>query len=135
MLVNTSPGLVGRIGHIRGKPVTNTTRQALEWTPQGKRRVDWPKMTWKHWRCGKGSWLVKDPTNEDGPKPSALSFWRSAIVALCSQGSEDLVRKHNIHSLLLFLILIVYLFETFPKKNIFLLVRQPTILSWSIKFV
>lgn len=34
------------IGHTLRKSVTNTTRQALTWNPQGKRRSGQPKNTW-----------------------------------------------------------------------------------------
>ena len=33
------------IGHTLRKPVTNTTRQALSWNPQGKRKVGRPRQT------------------------------------------------------------------------------------------
>ena len=35
------------IGHTLRKPASNTTRQALEWNPQGKRKVGRPKQTWR----------------------------------------------------------------------------------------
>lgn len=37
----------GWLGHTLRKPTTNITRQALEWNPQGKRRVGRPKKTWR----------------------------------------------------------------------------------------
>ena len=36
----------GWIGHTLLKPATNTTRQALSWNPQGKRKVGRPRQTW-----------------------------------------------------------------------------------------
>ena len=35
----------GWIGHTLRKPATNTTRQALSWNPQGKRKVERPRQT------------------------------------------------------------------------------------------
>ncbi len=37
----------GWIGHTLRKPVTNVTRQALSWNPQGRRKVGRPKQTWR----------------------------------------------------------------------------------------
>ena len=37
----------GWIGHTLWKPATNTTRQALSWNPQGKRKVGRPRQTWR----------------------------------------------------------------------------------------
>ena len=38
----------GWIGHTLRKPAaTNTTRQALSWNPQGKRKVGRPRQTWR----------------------------------------------------------------------------------------
>ncbi|XP_062616049.1 uncharacterized protein LOC134277754 [Saccostrea cucullata] len=35
------------IGHTLRKPSNNTTKQALDWNPQGKRRVERPRQTWR----------------------------------------------------------------------------------------
>lgn len=35
------------IGHTLRRPTTNTTRQALTWNPQGKRRIGRPRNTWR----------------------------------------------------------------------------------------
>ena len=37
----------GWIGQTLRKPVSNITRQALEWNPQGKGKVGRPKQTWR----------------------------------------------------------------------------------------
>ena len=37
----------GWIGHTLRKPASNITRQALDWNPQGKRKVGRPKQTWR----------------------------------------------------------------------------------------
>ena len=37
----------GWIGHTLRKPTSNITRQALDWNPQGKRKVGRPKQTWR----------------------------------------------------------------------------------------
>jgi hypothetical protein len=34
------------IGHTLRKPATKTTRQALRWNPQGKKKRDRPQNTW-----------------------------------------------------------------------------------------
>jgi len=35
------------IGHTLWKPTSDTTRQALEWDPQGKRKLGRPVKTWR----------------------------------------------------------------------------------------
>jgi len=35
------------IGHTLRKPATDTTKQALKWNPQGKRKVGKPVKTWR----------------------------------------------------------------------------------------
>ena len=35
------------IGHTLRKPFSNTTRQALNWNPQGKRKRGRPRNTWR----------------------------------------------------------------------------------------
>ena len=35
------------IGHTLRKPTTNTTRQALKWNPQGKRKRGRPRNSWR----------------------------------------------------------------------------------------
>ena len=37
----------GWIGHTLRKPVTSTTRQALTWNPQGKRKRGRPRNSWR----------------------------------------------------------------------------------------
>ncbi|XP_071094863.1 uncharacterized protein [Haliotis cracherodii] len=37
----------GWIGHTLRKPISNITRQALSWNPQGKRKRGRPKNTWR----------------------------------------------------------------------------------------
>ena len=37
----------GWIGHTLQKTATITTRQALSWNPQGKRKVGRPRQTWR----------------------------------------------------------------------------------------
>ena len=38
---------LGWIGHTLGKPVSSTTRLALTWNPQGKRRRGRPRNSWR----------------------------------------------------------------------------------------
>ena len=35
------------IGHTLRKPPNNTTRQALRWNPQEKRKRGWPRNSWR----------------------------------------------------------------------------------------
>jgi hypothetical protein len=37
----------GWLGHTLRKPTSNTTRQALTWNPQGKRKIGRPRNTWR----------------------------------------------------------------------------------------
>ena len=73
----------GWIGHTLRKPSDNITRQALDWNPQGKRKVGRPKLTWRR-------------SVESEAKATGLSWaqlkttagnrvrWRGVIAALCS---------------------------------------------------
>ena len=78
----------GWIGHTLRKPGTNTTRQALEWNPQGKRKVGRPKQTWRR--------SVEDEAKAAGWTWAQLKKmapnrvrWRSAVAALCSPTGEE----------------------------------------------
>ena len=77
----------GWIGHTLRKPATSTTRQALTWNPQGKRKRGRPKNTWRRdteaelKRQGI-SWAEAEKTaqSRDG--------WRRVVDGLCSTGSD-----------------------------------------------
>ena len=73
------------IGHILRKPVSNITRQALKWNPQGKRKVGHPKQTW--WRstddeikAAGTTWAQLKRTSQNRVR------WREVVAALCSTG-------------------------------------------------
>ena len=69
------------IGHTLRKPVSNTTRQALTWNPQGKRSRGRPKNTWRRdlqadtKRLG-GTWSQIEKNASD------RELWRSLVDGL-----------------------------------------------------
>ena len=70
------------IGHTLRKPATSTTRQALQWNPQGARRRGRPQETWK--RC-----VERDMKHlgygwsELGKMAQDKKGWKSLIRGLC----------------------------------------------------
>lgn len=71
------------IGHILRRDQTNIARQALDWNPQGRRRVGRPKATWrrtieKEARSANKSW------GEIKNLAQNRTRWRCFIEALCS---------------------------------------------------
>ena len=75
------------IGHTLRKPVSNTTRQALDWNPQGKRKVGRPKQTWKRsveaeMKTAGRSWDELKRTSQNRVR------WRSVVAALCSPRNQ-----------------------------------------------
>lgn len=78
----------GWIGHTLRKPTDNVTRQALEWNPQGKRKVGRPKQSWRR--------SVESEVKEAGMTWTQLKRtaknrvrWRGDVAALCSTGSQQ----------------------------------------------
>ena len=76
------------IGHTLRKPIDNTTRQALEWNPQGKRNKGRPKKTWRR--------TVSEEHNAIGMTWDQIKRvaknrvrWRKLVEALCSGRSEE----------------------------------------------
>ncbi|KAL6482647.1 hypothetical protein MHYP_G00075190 [Metynnis hypsauchen] len=76
----------GWIGHTLRKPADNITRQALEWNPQGKRKVGRPKQTWRR--------SVESEAKSAGMTWTQLKKaaqnrvrWRGVVAALCSTRS------------------------------------------------
>ena len=76
------------IGHTLRKPANNTTRQALEWNPQGKRKTGQPKKSWKR--------TVNEEHQEIGMSWNQIKRvsknrvrWRKLVEALCSGRSEE----------------------------------------------
>ena len=71
------------IGHTLRKPVSNITRQALQWNPQGKRKRGRPKNTWRcntvaEMETAGYTWkqLAEQTKNRRG--------WRTVVSGLCS---------------------------------------------------
>ena len=71
------------IGHTMRKPINNITRQALQWNPQGKRKVGRPLTSWRRSceeemkRCGQ-TWGQVTKIAQNRVR------WRVAVEALCS---------------------------------------------------
>ena len=76
----------GWIGHTLQKPVSNITRQGLEWNPQGKRKVGRLKQTWRQStddeiKTAGFTWAELKRTSQN-------RVWRRGVVAaLCSTGN------------------------------------------------
>ena len=68
------------IGHTLRKSPSKVTRQALDWNPRGKRKVDRPKQTWRR---------SSDAEVKAAGMTKRISqnrvLWRSAVAALCSR--------------------------------------------------
>ena len=76
------------IGHTLRKPASNTTRQALKWNPQGKRRVGRPRQTWRRsieteMKAAGMTWTELERTSQNRVR------WRSAVAALCSTRNQE----------------------------------------------
>ena len=73
----------GWIGHTLRKPVTNITKEALDWNPQGKRKVGRPKQTWRRSteaeaKAAGMTWAGVKRISQNRVR------WRSVVAALCS---------------------------------------------------
>ena len=77
----------GWIGHTLRKPASSTTRQALTWDPQGKRKSGRPRNSW---RRDTEAELKQQGTNWFGMTRTAQNRvrWRGVVDGLCSTGSE-----------------------------------------------
>ena len=78
----------GWIGHTLRKPTSNVTRQALDWNPQGKRKVGRPKQTWRRSvdaeaKTAGMTWAKLKGTSQNRVR------WRSVVSALCSTGNQE----------------------------------------------
>ena len=77
----------GWIGHTLRKPTSSTTRQALLWNPQGKRKRGRPKNSWR--RDTEAELKEKDTTWKEAEKAAQNRVrWRSIVDGLCSTRSE-----------------------------------------------
>ena len=77
----------GWIGHTLRKPASSTTRQALTWNPQGKRKRGRPRNSW---RRDTEAELKQQGTNWSGMTRAAQNRvrWRGVVDGLCSTGSD-----------------------------------------------
>ena len=75
----------GWIGHTLRKPASCTTRQALTWNPQGKRKRGRPRNTW---RRDTEAEMSRYGTNWMGITKAAQNRvrWRGVVDGLCSTG-------------------------------------------------
>ena len=76
------------IGHTLRKPASNTTRQALDWNPQGKRKVGRPRQTWRRSieaeaKAAGMTWAELKRTSQNRVR------WRSIVAALCSTRNQE----------------------------------------------
>ncbi|OOY36395.1 hypothetical protein BOV89_12810 [Solemya velum gill symbiont] len=73
----------GWIGHTLRKPAANTTRQALTWNPQGKRKRGRPRNSW---RRDTETEMELQGTNWNGIAQAAQNRvrWRGVVDGLCS---------------------------------------------------
>ena len=74
------------IGHTLRIPVTDTTKQALKWNPQGKRKVGRPAKTWRRsieeeMKKANISWNTAEKIAANRVR------WRSTVDALCTTRS------------------------------------------------
>ena len=77
----------GWIGHTLRKPASSTTRQALTWNPQGKRKRGWPHNSW---RRDIEAELKQQGTSWSGMTRAAQNRvrWWGVVDGLCSTGSD-----------------------------------------------
>ena len=77
----------GWIGHTLRQPASSTTRQALTWSPQGKRKRGRPRNSW---RQDNEVELKQQATNWSGMARAAQKRvrWRGVVDGLCSTGSD-----------------------------------------------
>ena len=76
------------IGHTLRRPESSVTRQALDWNPQGKRKVGRPRQTWRRSveREAKTvglTWTQLKRAAQDRDQ------WRGVVAALCSYGDSQ----------------------------------------------
>ena len=77
------------VGHTLRKPTTNTTRQALTWNPQGKRKKGRPRNTWRRdleadmKKMGK-TWQQLERTAQD------RDAWKGLVGGLCPRRGSRL---------------------------------------------
>ena len=70
------------IGHTLRKPADDVTRMALEWNPQGKRKVGRPPVTWKRTTIAEAKNIGKSWAEIKSVAPNRVR-WKSLVDALC----------------------------------------------------
>ncbi|PVD20866.1 hypothetical protein C0Q70_19028 [Pomacea canaliculata] len=73
----------GWIGHTLHKPADTIAKQALDWNPQGKRRVGRPKQTWKRTAESKAKDIRTTWAQLKGAAQNRVRC-RGVVAALCS---------------------------------------------------
>ena len=73
----------GWLGHTMRKPMNDITRQALEWSPQGKRSRGRPKNTWRR-PVLEGAKGVKKTRAKIKCVAKNRVRWRNLVDVLCS---------------------------------------------------
>ena len=81
----------GWIGHTLRRSSSNVTKQALDWNPQGKRKVGRPNLTWRRSADAEvkpigTTWVELKRASQNRVR------WMSVVMALCS-----LVKQTSIH--------------------------------------
>ncbi|MEE4247060.1 MAG: reverse transcriptase domain-containing protein [Kangiellaceae bacterium] len=71
------------IGHTLRKPAGNIARQALEWNPQGKRKVGRPRKTWRR-SCDEELKMAGITWGSAKKTAQSRVRWRVTVEALCS---------------------------------------------------
>ena len=85
----------GWIGHTLRKPASSTTRQALTWNPQGKRKRGRPRNSW---RRDTEAELKQQGTNWSGMTRASQNRvrWRGVVDGLCSTWSDGHKTKDRV---------------------------------------
>ena len=65
------------VGHILRKDIGNITREAMFWTPDGKRKEERPKITWKRLASAH---LLRSEVQKVAQNRTS---WRNTVEALC----------------------------------------------------
>nr|KAG5704289.1 hypothetical protein BaRGS_012598 [Batillaria attramentaria] len=78
----------GWIGHTMRKSPSNITRQALDWNPQGKRKVGRPRQTWRRSTDAEVKAAGMTWAELKRLSPNRVR-WKSAVVALCSRAEPE----------------------------------------------
>ncbi|KAK2171512.1 hypothetical protein NP493_1055g00002 [Ridgeia piscesae] len=76
------------LGHVLRMPQDSIPKVALRWTPPGKRKRGWPKMTSRQSVMA----VLKEMGLSWGEAQASAknrTLWRSIVVALCPTGDEE----------------------------------------------